>query len=70
MQAEKAVCFQQVRQVRRSAVGQKGARQTEVPVHGKAGRVRYLFQVASIVSSLCSQASTLGISCLNATIRA
>jgi hypothetical protein len=69
MQAEKAVCFQQVGRVRRSAVGQKRARQTEIPTMARQG-VRYLFQVASIVSSLCSQASTLGISCLNATIRA
>lgn len=34
-----------------------------------ASAARYLFQVASIVSSRCSQASTLGISRLNSTIR-
>src|SRR6185295_10156923 len=69
MHAEKAVCFHQVKQVRRSVLGQRGGRQTETPSMARQG-VRYLFQVASIVSSLRSQASTLGISCLNATIRA
>src|SRR5262245_392213 len=56
-------------EVRRSAVGLKSGRQLEHHVRGEA-RLYDLFQVASMVSSLLSQASTRGISCLNSTIRA
>lgn len=53
-----------------SAVALKRGRPTDRPAIDGSERVCYLVQVASIASSLCSQASTRGISRPNSAIRA